>query len=338
VDNFALIWHFPLEYNFSMRRRNAILLILLGMLAFACRPVLQTLTATASLPARTLAPYSTITPTAPRVGTPTSLPNLQPTATVTPRSYTIRLGDTFSSIALNYGVTINDLILANPDLDPNALVVGQVVSVPAPRAQAGSTSGNPTPTAIPLALASPDCYPSLEGGVWCFLLVRNDNAGPVENMTAVIHVAGISTGEVYSQTAVAPLDLIPAGGSLPLVAYFPAPMPQQFQASAELSTAFSVPDGNTRYLPAHLDDTSTAIAANGLSAAITGQVIVDGGTSANLVWLAATAFDADGHVVGVRRWESTQALAPGQPLSFSLNVYSSAGAITRVELALEVRP
>jgi LysM repeat protein len=315
------------------------LLILLVLIA-ACTPAPQAASAPVNISAHTLTPFSTSTPTtASPDWTITPLPNLQPTATPTPRSYTIRLGDTFSGIALYYGVTVNDLLLANPNVNPNALIVGQVVYVPAPKPQSeGSTSGNPTPTAVPLTFSNPDCYPSLEGGVWCFLLVRNENANPIENMTAVIHVAGVESGQVYTQPAMPPLDLIPAGGSLPLVAYFPAPMPQVFQASAELTTAFYVPTGDTRYLTTRLENPVTTIAPNGLSAFIAGQVIVDGGTAANLVWVVATAFDADGHVVGVRRWESTQALAPGQPLGFSFNVYSSADAITRVELALEARP
>ncbi len=340
MDNFRPIAAAALGYNFFMRRSTVWMLLILLLPTAACSSTPLAASAPASNSARTLTPFSTFTPTtASPDWTVTPLPNLQPTATPTPRSYTIRLGDTFSGIALYYGVTVNDLLLANPDVNPNALIVGQVVLVPAPKPQSeGSTSANPTPTAVPLAYSNPDCYPSLEGGVWCFLLVRNESANPIENMTAVIHVAGVESGQVYTQTATPPLDLILAGGSLPLVAYFPAPMPQVFQASAELTTAFYVPAGDTRYLPARIESTSNQVAPNGLTAAVNGSLVIEGSTPASLVWVVATAYDAAGYVVGVRRWESTQALAPGQPLGFSFNVYSSAGTITRVELSLEARP
>ncbi len=322
-----------------MRRMLSIFMLVPFLICVACQPASLS-TGIQVLPsARTITPYFTVTPAISVGSISTQLPNLQPTATSTPRFYTIQLGDTYSAIALNYGVTVNDLILANPNVNPNALLVGQEVLIPAPSPRSESNaSGNPTPTAVPLTYSNPDCYPSLEGGVWCFLLVRNENANPIENMTAVIQVTGIGSGQESSRVAIAPLNIIPAGSVLPLVAYFPAPMPQEFQASAEPQTAFYVPTGDARYLNARLENTVTSIAQDSLSASINGNVVIDGATTANLIWVAATAFDAEDHVVGVRRWESTQALAPGQPLSFSLYVYSSAGAITRVELALEARP
>jgi LysM repeat protein len=45
------------------------------------------------------------------------------------RSYTIRSGDTFGSIAIHFGVSVDDLTALNPDVEPTALRVGQRIKV-----------------------------------------------------------------------------------------------------------------------------------------------------------------------------------------------------------------
>ncbi|WP_352420366.1 LysM peptidoglycan-binding domain-containing protein [Proteiniborus sp.] len=44
--------------------------------------------------------------------------------------YTIEAGDTFFSIANRFGVTVRDLELANPGVDPTKLRIGQVICIP----------------------------------------------------------------------------------------------------------------------------------------------------------------------------------------------------------------
>jgi len=46
------------------------------------------------------------------------------------RTYTIRSGDTFSAVADRFGITLEDLIEANPDVDPTGLVEGDVINLP----------------------------------------------------------------------------------------------------------------------------------------------------------------------------------------------------------------
>jgi LysM repeat protein len=46
------------------------------------------------------------------------------------RTYEIREGDTFETIASQQGTTVEQLVALNPDVDPNSLQVGQRIVVP----------------------------------------------------------------------------------------------------------------------------------------------------------------------------------------------------------------
>ena len=46
------------------------------------------------------------------------------------RTYTIREGDTFETIAADEGTTVERLQALNPDVDPNSLQVGQKILIP----------------------------------------------------------------------------------------------------------------------------------------------------------------------------------------------------------------
>jgi LysM repeat protein len=63
-------------------------------------------------------------------------------------SYSVKSGDTLAGIAERFGVSLDDLRAANPNLNPAALSVGDLVRLPA-------LSGDPPPTATPTSDAPP---------------------------------------------------------------------------------------------------------------------------------------------------------------------------------------
>lgn len=66
--------------------------------------------------------------------------NLCPVGT---RGYIVRSGETFYALASRFGVSLAELLAANPGIDPSHLIVGQTICIP-------GTSLPPTPVPIPI--------------------------------------------------------------------------------------------------------------------------------------------------------------------------------------------
>jgi LysM repeat protein len=65
----------------------------------------------------------------------------------TTQEYTIQKGDTYSTIAPRFGVTVKALQTANPTVDPAKLQIGKKIIIPPPTVAA-------TPTATPVVDAA----------------------------------------------------------------------------------------------------------------------------------------------------------------------------------------
>ena len=101
----------------------------------------------------------------------------------TPFTYTIKNGDTISSIALKFGVSMDSLQAANPEISPNTMSVGQVIKIPSDPA---NPSGEPTSTPAAFTIEQIQCYPTADNGMWCFVLVHNDYSDFMENVSAQV--------------------------------------------------------------------------------------------------------------------------------------------------------
>ena len=259
-----------------------------------------------------------------------------PLPSPTPFAYTVQRGDTISSIALKFGVSMDDLQAANPEISPNAMSVGQVLNIPG---SPDNPSGEPTPTAAPFAIQQIECYPTADQGMWCFVLVHNDFSDFMENVSAQVTLVDPNNSALASQTALLPLNILPPAASLPLAVFFPPEIPLDARPQVQVLTAILLLPTDERYLPATINNTLVQVNADGHSARVSGQVLLPNqAKAARQVWVAGTAYDDAGRVVGVRRWESSAGPSPGESLPFEFMVSSIGGKIARVEFAVEARP
>ena len=328
----------------------------------------QTATPSLTLPPPT--PAGTDTPTPPP-------PTVPPPPTPTPFLHTIAEGDTLLAIALRYGVTVEDIQAANPEVNPNLLVVGTQVIIPIPLdgSSGDVVGGTPqaiaTPTPVAVELAEPVCYPQADGGLWCLALVGNESGRTLENVSGWISLQP-AQGEASGLPAVTPLNILAPGAVLPLAVYFPPPAPQDARVAFELLAALPVAEGDRRYATTELEIESVEIMPGGLEAvtrgqvrfplppaatitptsdpttptvtpsptlAITGTPIAEGSTpAARLVWLALVAYDDQGEVVGLRKWEAQREIPFGGSLPFEVTVYSLGPPIDHMQVLVEARP
>lgn len=179
-----------------------------------------------------------------------SLGDIKPVATPgpspTPLVHEIRAGDTLLGVAIEYGVELNDLLVANPGVNPRFLSIGQQLIIPGPGGEPAAGL-LPTPTPIPVALSEVDCYPMLEGGLRCLTTASYDGGIAIEGLVALITLTSKSGEALQTEPAYSPINLLIPGEVVPLVAIFDAPPPLYSAAKAKMVSAVPANEVPERY-------------------------------------------------------------------------------------------
>lgn len=259
-------------------------------------------------------------------------------ASPTPLTYTVVQGDTLFGIAQKFGVSQNDLEAANPEVSFATLMIGTVLTIPT--TPISTPMAGPTPVLLPFTRQ--DCWPSTDGGMWCFAALTNTTGDTLENLIAQISLLDESGNVVKTKTSMAMVDILPPGKSIALAAFFPAPIPSGLTPQAQLFSAVRILPLDSRYAPMVVENVLVNVDWSGRSAQISGQVKPLNAASSEIpagrLWLAATAYDTTGRVVGIRRWESDSPLPAGGTLPFNFQISSMGPMIDRVDLLVEARP
>jgi LysM repeat protein len=316
------------NYNHLMRKMIVLILLLT---ACGTAPISATQTT------KNLTPYQTTTPAAAASSPAGLVVSFEtPLPSPTPFAYVVQSGDTLSQIAEKFNISLDALLAANPAIDPNAMKIGETLKIPSSPQNA---SGESTPTPAPFPVRQISCYPTADSGMWCFVLVHNDSNDFMENITAQISLTDLNGKNIASQTALLPLNILPPNASMPLITFFAPDVPSDAKPQVQILTGIRLLPGDQRYLPAAIQNTLAQVDSSGLSAQVNGAVVLPADSKpAKLIWVAATAYDESGNVVGVKRWESTAGLSAGGNLPFSFLLSSVAGKISKVDFAVEARP
>lgn len=167
----------------------------------------------------TLTPTTTPTPQTP---TPTGTPEPSPT----PLAYTVQAGDTCSSIAFSFGVSIQSIVLLNNlPAACETLSEGQALLIPQP---------TPTPTSLPSATLSADEATEQACEKASYVVQDNDTLSSIANsynvpMAVIVEYNGLSSETVFSGM---PL-------TIPLCEQFPTPGPSP---TATLPPPYTAPN------------------------------------------------------------------------------------------------
>ncbi|MFZ6026920.1 MAG: LysM peptidoglycan-binding domain-containing protein [Chloroflexota bacterium] len=297
------------------------------------------LTATLASPGR-LTPYaspsaSAVPGSATPFATAAAIPTGTPWPSPTPFVYTIQAGDTYGGLALRYGSTISAIEAANPGIDPNLLIIGTTITIPL----AGPEM---TPTIIPtlapvgVALDPPLCYPSADGGAWCLALAKNPLPVAVENLSGWLSLQ-TSHGEAHGATVYPPRNLLRPGEAIPLLHFFPPPLPQAYTPQVGLLTALPAAITTTRYITTNVQIGEVDI--DSLQANVHGLVTFEPGSPpAGLLSVVAIAYDDAERPVGVAKWELAGDPLPARGVPFQVTVFSLGPAIARVDVTAEAIP
>jgi LysM repeat protein len=299
-----------------------------------------------------LTPY--FTPTPQRTDTPatrniaTATPRPFPTAT--PFTYVVVQGDTMLGIAMRYGIELAELMNANPEVNPRVLSIGTELIIP----ESGEfQEAFAIPTPIPMQLSDPLCYRTTDGGVWCLLSVENNRKEAVENVFARISLSDSSGALITESEATTPLNVIPGYQSMPVVAFFPPPLPYEIVPQADMISVLPLLEEDDRYLKVSIDLEKEHYLADNLQATLSGSILLAADQDeATIVWLVVVAYDESGAVVGVRKWEALyvedgelptqiyklqEPLQAGKKLHFEVDVFSLGPSIAYLEVFVEAR-
>ncbi len=265
------------------------------------------------------------------VVTPTDLP----TPTPTQITYTIREGDTMLAIALQHGISLEDLQAANPDVNPRLLSVGTELIIPLGEYIPPSPM---TATPVPINLTNTDCY-KVPDGMWCFVLVKNDRSRELENISARLLLYDNSGELVAEGNPIAVLNKLQVDEEFPLVVFFPGSFTGEYTAYTNILTVQPIPKNDDRYLNAWLEMEEVVIAEDGLQAKVKGTFGIPAKSlPGTLTWIVVTAYDEQGKAVGVRKLELVATLEPGRSQEFTVDVFSLGPAIAEVKALIEVQP
>jgi LysM repeat protein len=309
--------------------------ILLALLIAACSP------SALEEPAPPTAPLEPYAPPTQREATPTlqglADPQVPQGPSPTPFVHVIKEGDTLLGISVRYGVDLEQLLIANPGIDPGFLSLGQEIFIPGPD---GETPGSlfPTPTPAPLDVSDPRCYGDRTGGTWCIVQVRNPASDIIEDLSGVISVYDAAGDLVDSESVFGAVNLIPVGGSLPLVGRFERPMSDFAHARFNLVSAIKTADSSSRYLQAEVLAEPADFEADGRLALLEGEYRIDPdsfeGTA--ILRIVGIALDDAGDAVGMSKWENE--IDPGEFTgSFSMTLFSLGPRIEAVEYLIEAQ-
>ncbi|MGH2537305.1 MAG: LysM peptidoglycan-binding domain-containing protein [Candidatus Promineifilaceae bacterium] len=244
--------------------------------------------------------------------TATPLPSPTPGPTATPAVYAIQPGDTLYGVADANGISLEQLLALNPDVQPGEIVlIGQNIVIP-PRPTAAPAGA--LAAALPTSLAVVDVrlVETVSGALWA--LGEVENQGETAAEAGQVEVLLLDQDEEVQATATtwsAPAYLGPG---------MRGPFGLQFSQAPEgaLRPVARVVKGGA---PAYLDGRLFALQITSAVLSLEGELVRVKAELANSapgagqgILLVITLYDGQGRVVGFREQQIEASLQPSETL------------------------
>jgi LysM repeat protein len=293
----------------------------------------------AESPTASLAPYVSPTPSrtsTPWAATPEAPVDLEPSPT--PFVHVVKEGDTLLAIALKYGVELDQLLAANPEIDPHFLSVGDSLKIPGPNGE--PVQGLlPTSTPLPLVVPAAGCYPTTSNELACLAMVNNPGETAIEALSGQISLLAGSGQVLDSRLVYAPLNLLPPGGRMLLYATFDPPDQAVAGVQTQIRNAVEAQTPSDRYLEVDAGTPQVDFSDDRRLASVKGTLNVSA-TDANGAWrlaMLAIGFDANDRAIGFAKWDSGEDPVQTAHQAFAFYVYSLGPPIDHIAFMAEAR-
>lgn len=278
----------------------------------------------------TIEPYQTSTQIIQPVNTPenTRTPAPSPTTQI----YIIKPNDNLTSIAEQYSVSLEAILSINPGIIPEALVIGETIKIPSadselPNAEFG--------TPVPLEIGKGKCFNTIDGTV-CILTIRNTLEQDLSNLFVDVTLLDQDMNKLISQVETIPLDILPAGAALPVMARFNNIT--GLSVSTQLKSAAVTDRTQTNYQILIPDNLRIVKSWDGLSARITGRVNLNAGLKKGILKILVITKDQQGEFTGFNRKEYPVIQQTEPSVEFEISAYSLGPAIKDIDVMIEYGP
>lgn len=250
--------------------------------------------------------------------------------TATPKIHIVELGETISSISLIYGLSMDGIMAANPEANPNALIVGDELVIPA--SNSSETVAVDQKLLENFNITHQNCIKTRDSGLWCAVDVENRGEETVQNIAITFTFWGPDGEMVGEWTAPGLMQFIEPGMSIP-AAVFINKIPEEYMDTTAGVVHAQIIDDEVPLLTVELEEENHKL--NGKTAEITGLMNVSADESKERadISIGAAAFDVDGRIVGIRRLDSS--VTTNEHFNFVIRVYANTGSIEKTELFVE---
>lgn len=242
--------------------------------------------------------------------------------------YIVRPGDTLLGIALDFGLPLESLRAANPDVNPRQLQLGQTIHVP-------PASFLPPPTSTPavmLALDPPTCYELPTGQTLCLGQVTNTLLHPVEHIRVRVQVFDVQNQQVREGETSVAQSLIPPGQSAPYRLMLDMGWETHYYASASLQGGIPAQDAS-RYAPLMVENIE--LVRSGDRYQLQGLIVNPTEIATEPVNIILTFYDLQKKVVAFRASRTAVGLGAGESQPIRLDV-TLPGSVTPISQTLYV--